>query len=142
MISTESERDWATLRAPLWDELAALVRRARRPRSLTAKEVELLGLRAQQAAADLSYLRTHHPASVLLPRLNDLVAGSQAVVYRRRKGSVREVLRFLSTGYPRLVWSLRRPIALCAGLGAAIALAAFVWAVSDPVTAASYMPPS
>jgi hypothetical protein len=41
------------LRAPLWDELSVLVRRALRRRGLTAEEVELLGLRSQQAAADL-----------------------------------------------------------------------------------------
>jgi uncharacterized membrane protein SpoIIM required for sporulation len=140
MISPTSEQTWASLRAPLWDELAVLVQRARRDRRLTSAEVEVLGLRSQQVAADLSYLRTHHPSSPLLPRLNDLVARSQAIVYRRRRGSLREVLQFLSTGYPRLVWSLRRPIGLCAGLGLTITVIAFAWALSDPVTAASYLP--
>ena len=115
MISADSERTWSADRAPLWDELAALVDRAGRDqRRLAADEVDLLARRYQQAAADLARLRVAQPGSPLLPRLNDLVARAHAVVYRPARTPLRSLGRFLWTGYPRAVWDLRRLIAAAA----------------------------
>jgi uncharacterized membrane protein SpoIIM required for sporulation len=141
MISTGSERQWAAGRAPLWDELAELVaERRRRPKDMDAARIDLLCVRYQQTAADVAVLRAREPRSPLLPRLNDLVVQAHAAVHPARGGSLRALLEFLWIGYPRLVWELRRPIAVCAGLGIAITLAGFAWAVADPVSAASFLP--
>jgi uncharacterized membrane protein SpoIIM required for sporulation len=143
MISTGSERQWAAARAPLWDELAELVdERRRRPKTMDATRIDLLCVRYQQAAADVAVLRSREPSSPLLPRLNDLVVRAHAAVHPSRGGSLRALAGFLWIGYPRLVWDLRRPIAVCASLGIAITLAGFAWAMADPVTAAGFLPPS
>jgi len=143
MISTGSERQWAATRAPLWDELAELVdERRRKPKTMDAARIDLLCVRYQQAAADVAVLRAREPLSPLLPRLNDLVVRAHAAVHPARGGSLRAFGGFLWIGYPRLVWELRRPIAVCASLGIAITLAAFAWAIADPVSAASFLPPS
>jgi uncharacterized membrane protein SpoIIM required for sporulation len=143
MITTGSERQWTASRAPLWDELAALVdERVRRPRTMDAERIDLLCVRYQQAAADVAVLRSREPSSPLLPRLNDLVVRAHAAIHPSRGGSVRALGSFLWIGYPRLVWELRRPIAVCASLGIAITLAAFAWALADPVSAAGFLPPN
>jgi len=107
---------------------------------MPADRIDLLALRYQQAAADLALLRTRHPGSPLLPRLNDLVAQAHDVVYRRPATPLRELVRFLWIGYPELVWQLRRPIAIAAGLGIALCAVGFLWALADPVGASSFLP--
>jgi uncharacterized membrane protein SpoIIM required for sporulation len=142
MISADSERTWSADRAPLWDELDALVARAGRDqRRLDADAVDLLALRYQQAAADLARLRVAQPGSPLLPRLNDLVARAHAVVYRPARTPLRSLGRFLWIGYPRAVWDLRRLIAAAAAFQVVVAVGGFVWAIADPATAGSFLPP-
>jgi uncharacterized membrane protein SpoIIM required for sporulation len=142
MISADSERIWSADRAPLWDELAALVERAGRDqRRLDADAVDLLARRYQQAAADLARLRVAQPGSPLLPRLNDLVARAHAVVYRPARTPLRSLGRFLWIGYPRAVWDLRRLIAAAAAFQVIVAVGGFVWALADPATAGSFLPP-
>jgi uncharacterized membrane protein SpoIIM required for sporulation len=142
MISADSERTWSADRAPLWDELDALVARAGRDqRRLDADAVDLLARRYQQAAADLARLRVAQPGSTLLPRLNDLVARAHAVVYRPARTPLRSLGRFLWTGYPRAVWDLRRLIAAAAAFQVIVAVGGFVWAIAAPATAGSFLPP-
>jgi uncharacterized membrane protein SpoIIM required for sporulation len=142
MISADSERTWSADRAPLWDELDALVARAGRDqRRLDADAVDLLARRYQQAAADLARLRVAQPGSPLLPRLNDLVARAHAVVYRPARTPLRSLGRFLWIGYPRAVWDLRRLIAAAAAFQVIVAVGGFVWAIADPATAGSFLPP-
>jgi hypothetical protein len=108
---------------------------------MSSERIDLLVLRYQQAAADLAYLRTHEPASPLIPALNDLVARGHAVVYRRRRrASARGMLRFLLDEYPRMVWEIRRYVYAAAAVQIGLAVASFVWALDDPVDAASFLP--
>jgi uncharacterized membrane protein SpoIIM required for sporulation len=142
MISGDSERSWSAARAPLWDELQALVDRAgRNQRRLGADDVALLVRRYQQAAADLARLRAGQPGSPLVPRLNDLVAQAHAIVYRPARTPLRSLGRFLWTGYPQAVWDLRRLVAAAALFQVVIAIGGFVWGVVDPATAGSFLPP-
>jgi uncharacterized membrane protein SpoIIM required for sporulation len=143
MISGDSERTWSASRAPLWDELQALVDRAgRNQRSLGADDVALLVRRYQQAAADLARLQSGQPGSPLLHRLNDLVARAHAIVYRPARTPVRSLGRFLWTGYPRAVWDLRRLVVAAALFQVVIVVGGFVWGVTDPATAGSFLPPA
>jgi uncharacterized membrane protein SpoIIM required for sporulation len=108
---------------------------------MSSERIDLMVLRYQQAAADLAYLRTHEPASSLIPVLNDLVARGHSAVYRRpRRASARGMLRFLLDEYPRMVWEIRRYVYAAAVVQIALALAGFVWALADPVDAASFLP--
>ena len=108
---------------------------------MSSAKLDLLVLRYQQTAADLSYLRTSEPSSILVPRLNDLVARGHAVVYqRRRRMSLRAAAGFLWNGYPRMVWEIRRYVYWAAGIQVALALFGLAWGLRDPVDAASFLP--
>jgi len=142
MISADPAQTWSAARAPQWDELAGLVARAgRNQRDLSADEVSLLARRYQQAAADLARLRAEQPGSPVLPRLNDLVARAHAVLYRPARAPLRAIGRFLWIGYPRAVWEMRRLILAAAIFQIVIAVGGFVWAIADPATAGSFLPP-
>jgi uncharacterized membrane protein SpoIIM required for sporulation len=108
---------------------------------MSSERIDLMVLRYQQTAADLAYLRTHEPASPLIPALNDLVARGHSAVYRRRRrASARAALRFLLDEYPRMVWEIRRYVYAAAVVQIALAVASFAWALDDPVDAASFLP--
>jgi uncharacterized membrane protein SpoIIM required for sporulation len=143
-LTGQPSRSWSSRRAPLWDELAGLLKEsAGRRGHMNADRLDLLVLRYQQAASDLAYLRTHEPASPLIPRLNDLVARGHAAVYRpRRRLSARAAGRFLSSEYPRLVWEIRRYAYAAAVIQLVLAVAGYAWAQHDPVDAASFLPAS
>jgi len=142
MISAHPDQTWSAERAPQWDELAGLVARAgRNQRELSADEVSLLARRYQQAAADLARLRAEQPGSPVLPRLNDLVARAHAVLYRPARAPFRAIGWFLWIGYPRAVWEMRRLILASALFQIVIAVGGFVWAIADPATAGSFLPP-
>lgn len=144
MTRPSNEFEWSTRRAPLWDELNDLLgESARRGHRMSAERVDLMVLRYQQTAADLAYLRTRHPTSPLIPRLNEVVARGHAAVYRRRrKASWRAVFDFVWSDYPRMVWQIRRYVYVAAAIEIAFTLAGFVWALHDPVQAASFLPAS
>jgi uncharacterized membrane protein SpoIIM required for sporulation len=108
---------------------------------MSSDRLDLLVLRYQQTAADLSYLRTSEPSSILVPRLNELVARGHAVVYQRRsRASLRAAGRFLWDGYPRMVWEIRRYIYMAAAIQVALGLFGLAWGLRDPVDAASFLP--
>lgn len=108
---------------------------------MSSERLDLLVLRYQQTAADLSYLRTAEPTSILVPRLNDLVARGHTVVYQRRsRASLRAAAGFLWNGYPRMVWEIRRYVFAAAAIQIALALFGFLWGIRDPVDAASFLP--
>jgi uncharacterized membrane protein SpoIIM required for sporulation len=110
---------------------------------MSADRLDLLVLRYQQTASDLAYLRTYEPASPLLPRLNHLVARGHAAVYRRRRrGSLRAAAGFMWNEYPRMVWRVRRWIYAAATIQVALAAGGLLWALHDPVEAASFLPAS
>jgi uncharacterized membrane protein SpoIIM required for sporulation len=143
-VTGQPSPTWSSRRAPLWDELAGLLKEsAGRRVHMNADRLDLLVLRYQQAASDLAYLRTHEPASPLIPRLNDLVARGHAVIYRpRRRFSVRAIGRFLWSEYPRLVWQIRRYAYVAAAIQVVLAVAGYAWAQHDPVDASSFLPAS
>jgi uncharacterized membrane protein SpoIIM required for sporulation len=142
MVHASDEHEWSVRRAPLWDELSDLLdESARHKHRMSAERVDLLVLRYQQTAADLAFLRTQSPHSALIPRLNDVVArGHAAVYYRRSRISLRSVVEFVSRGYPRLVWRIRRYIYVIAALEIVFTLAGLIWALTDPVNAATFLP--
>src|SRR5579862_3173615 len=133
---------WSTRRAPLWDELAALLQEsARGGRGMSTERIDLLVLRYQQAAADLAYLRSNQPGSPMVGPLNDLVARGHAVVYRRRRrASLRAAVGFLWNEYPRLVWEIRRYAYAAAAIQLVLVVAALLWTLHDPVDAATFLP--
>ena len=92
-------------RARGWEELGALVRRARgrRVRDLTTTEIERLGTLYRRAASDLARARRDLPGEAVTAELNDLVAAAHPLLRRGRPFRPASVGGYLLTGVPRAV---------------------------------------
>jgi uncharacterized membrane protein SpoIIM required for sporulation len=122
-------------RRPAWDDLAALVSRARRRGGLDRAEVRRLGLRYREAVADLAVARRRFAGDPVTEQLDRLVADARGVVYGQLTER-RSFVRFATTGYWQRV--RERPRFL---LAAAVALwvpmgLLGLWAHANPADAA------
>jgi uncharacterized membrane protein SpoIIM required for sporulation len=127
-------------RAPLWDELDALIERAgTRPARLGPDGVRLLGTRYRAAAADLATARRRFAGDPVVARLDRLVGRARQLVYdsAARHGTLRE---FVSHGYWRRVRERPVPLMISALLLFAPALLAGYWAWRDPGHASGLVP--
>jgi uncharacterized membrane protein SpoIIM required for sporulation len=127
-------------RGPAWTELEELVRAAgRRAQRLGPERLLRLGALYRAAAADLALARRRYPGDPAVRRLEELVGRARHLVYAapQRRFSP---LRFLATGYWRLV--TERPVALAASalLLFGPALLAGGWALDDPGAAGGLVP--
>jgi uncharacterized membrane protein SpoIIM required for sporulation len=127
-------------RADAWRELEGLVATAgRRPRRLGPEGILRLGALYRSAAADLALGRARFPGDPAVARLEDLVGRARHLVYAAPDRRL-SFLRFVTTGYWRLV--AERPVVLAVSavlLFAPAALAAG-WAVNDPGAAGGLVP--
>jgi uncharacterized membrane protein SpoIIM required for sporulation len=125
-----------------WDELDRLVRRSRRPRSMTGDDLDRLVALYLKAGAHLSFVRSAFPDPALVDRLSGLVTRGRAAVTGARDPAWRDVARFLTVTFPAAVY-IRRWWALgAAGGSIAVAFALGVWIVHDPTVRASLIPAS
>ncbi len=87
-----------------WGELEALLRRVRggNMRALSAAELERLSTLYRHASADLALARRDYPRDAVTAYLNRLVASAHPVIYYREAFSLRRLLHFLTTTFPRL----------------------------------------
>src|SRR5439155_26309384 len=123
-----------------WQELDALVRRARRrPERLGADGVFRLGALYRGAAADLALARRLYPADPVVERLEQLVARARNLVYAAptRRASA---IRFFARDYWRLV--AEKPVALLVAFVLLFGSAALSagWAFASPSAAAGLVP--
>ncbi|MDX6401654.1 MAG: hypothetical protein QOF27_2260, partial [Gaiellaceae bacterium] len=123
-----------------WRELELLVSEAgRRPERLGPERALRLGALYRSAAADLATARRRYPRDPAIARLEALVGRARHLVYdaRTRRASM---LRFLATGYWRLIAERPRPLLLAfLFLFGAAALGA-LWAAQDPAAALGVVP--
>jgi uncharacterized membrane protein SpoIIM required for sporulation len=127
-------------RGPAWRRLRELLARAGgRPERLAPDEVRELGALYRQAAADLAYARRRFPGDPLVGRLEALVVAGRGAVYGQagRRGSLRA---FLSRGYWRRLAERPVPLLVAWLLLLGPALAAGLWAASDPAAALGLVP--
>jgi uncharacterized membrane protein SpoIIM required for sporulation len=127
-------------RGESWRELEALVRQAgRRPSRLGGDGVLRLGELYRSAAADLAFARRRWPGDPTVARLEDLVSRARHLVYASPRRGLSPV-RFLATGYWRLV--AERPVLLAVAtvLFLGPALLAGGWALDDPGAAGGLVP--
>ena len=127
-------------RTDAWSELEELVARARaKPERLGAAGVRRLGALYRSAAADLATGRRLFPREPAIERLAALVGRARHLVYDT--GATRESLRdFVSRGYWRRIRERPALLAVAALLLLAPAVAAWVWALTDPAAAAGLVP--
>ncbi|MBA3376014.1 MAG: stage II sporulation protein M [Actinobacteria bacterium] len=129
-------------RAEAWRELETLVGRGgRRPHTLGAEGVLRLGELYRGAAADLALARRRWPGDPVVQRLDELVTRSRHLVYAAPSRRF-SPLRFLASGYWRLV--AERPVLLAVSAVLLFAPAALGagWALDDPGAAGGLVPPA
>lgn len=125
-----------------WDELERLVRRARRPRRLSAAEVDRLVELYQRAAAALSTVRSRSPDLALIERLSGLVTRARAAVTGARDPSWLELGRFLAVTFPAAVYDRRRWCLATAAGWLLVALALGIWVAASPGVQLALLPPA
>ncbi|MCA9237019.1 MAG: stage II sporulation protein M [Planctomycetales bacterium] len=124
-----------------WDELAALVARARRREgSLTAAERQRLDELYRRTTVYLAQASTTGAKS-LVDYLNALTASAHGVIYlSSREPAVRRLGKFIVDGFPRTVarqWKFHLASALLVAAGG---LVGFFAATADPITAHALWP--
>ncbi|CAN5761799.1 stage II sporulation protein M [soil metagenome] len=127
-------------RAGVWRELETLVGRGgRRPHTLGADGVLRLGELHRGAAADLALARRRWPGDPVVARLDELVSRARHLVYAAPSRRF-SPLRFLASGYWRLV--AERPVLLAVSAVLLFAPAALGagWALDDPGAAGGLVP--
>ena len=127
-------------RGESWQELDALVRKARRrPERLGSEGVLRLGSLYRAAAADLALARRSFPADPVVGRLEQLVGRARSLVYEAptRRGSL---VRFFARDYWRLVAERPLALVLAAVLLFAPAALSVSWALRDPGAAVGLVP--
>ncbi|MFV2120894.1 stage II sporulation protein M [Streptomyces sp. Act-28] len=103
-----------------WDRLDRLLSRGRR---LTGAEADELVALYQRTATHLSVIQSTAPDPALTARLTQLVARARATVTGTRRASWRDVVRFLTAGFPAAVYRSRHwwiPTAVLSTLLAAV----------------------
>lgn len=112
-------------REPAWRRLADLVGR---PRRLTGGEIDELVELYQQAATDLSVVRTTSPDPALVDRLTALVARARTAVTSAPESTASTLARFVLVAFPLAVWRCRWWVAgvAVAFIGVGFALGAWV----------------
>jgi len=127
-------------RTASWRELDELVRSAgRRRRRLGGDGILRLGALYRSTAADLALARRRWPGDPVVARLEDLVGRARHLVYASPRRAF-SPLRFLATGYWRVVAERPLMLAVAAALLFAPAVLATGWAAQDPGAAGGLVP--
>lgn len=121
-----------------WDRLDALLRRRRR---LTGAEADELVTLYQRTATHLSMIRSSAPDPQLTGRLSRLVARARSTVTGTRRPSWRDVVRFLTQGFPAAVYRSRRWWVSTALLSVAVAVLLGWWIGTTPEVQAGIAAP-
>jgi len=100
----QSVEQFISSRQGQWGELESLLHSVRggNMRLLNAPQLERLNQLYRHATADLAIARRDYPHDPPAAYLNRLVAQAHAVVYYREAFDGKRLLRFITTGFPRL----------------------------------------
>ena len=105
-------------RKPAWDQLGAILSRAgsQGVRHLSRDDLRALGPLYRRAASDLAYARLRGADPNLIAFLNDLVGRAHGVLYAERGPGAMRFWRFVTHGFPRLVYHRRVYVLLALAL--------------------------
>ena len=133
-----------TTRSPRWILFAAQLADAQRRglKSLGENGVREFVAEYRALSADLARLRTAAGAEGAneLFYLGRLVAGAHNLLYRERRSTIREVLRFISIDVPTEIRRSALPILLCALFLFGPAVIAYTAVVRNPRVAPTFIP--
>jgi len=135
--------DFITRHKPEWDELEALVKRARRStRRMTAEELSRLDVLYRRTTVHLSQAATRTTDARLIRYLNGLTAAAHALIYLPpRRSAWAGASRFVVEGFPRLLARCWRFHAVSAVLLFGGGLLAYLVSVHDASAAYALLPP-
>jgi uncharacterized membrane protein SpoIIM required for sporulation len=111
--------DFVEKRKAGWQELSAILGRAGNKgdvRRLNREDLKAIGPLYRRAVSDLAYVRLRGADPSLIQYLNDLLTRAHGVVYAERGPGLSRFLRFVSTGFPRLLYKHLGMIALAFSL--------------------------
>jgi uncharacterized membrane protein SpoIIM required for sporulation len=132
--------------SPRWIAFAAQLAEAQRRGLASLGEAGVRAFVAEYRAlsTDLARLRTaaHGKSNEELFYLGRLVAGAHNLLYRDRKSTLRELLRFVAIEVPTEVRRSFRPIVLAAAFLFIPAIIAYTAVVRDPAVAGVFLPVS
>ncbi|HXD47259.1 MAG TPA: stage II sporulation protein M [Gemmatimonadaceae bacterium] len=135
-----------TTRSPRWIAFAARLAEAQRHglRSFSETQVREFVEEYRSLSADLARLRTatRGESSDELFYLGRLVSGAHNLLYRDRRNTLREVLRFVAVDVPTEVRGSIVPIAIAAAFMFGPAVIAWTAVVRNPAVASSFIPTS
>lgn len=90
-------------RSPTWQQLAALLERAKRkPEGMTLEEIETLGRLYRMATADLALAQRDFPKQKIALYLNQLVSQAHSTIYRSEPVGWGQLRRFALVEFPQL----------------------------------------
>ncbi|GAQ57887.1 stage II sporulation protein M [Streptomyces acidiscabies] len=121
-----------------WDRLDALLSRRR----LTGTEADELVALYQRTATHLSLIQSSAPDPQLTGRLSQLVARARSTVTGTRRASWRDVTRFLTQGFPAVVYRARHWWVPTALLSTAVGALLGWWIGTHPEVRSSIAAPS
>lgn len=124
-----------------WARLEDLARRARRPRQMSAADVEELVRLYQQTATHLSIVQSKSPDPVVVARLSRLVADARAAIAGSRSFLWADVARFFTVTFPVTVYRARSWVLSTALVSLLIALAFGWWVATHPAVQHGLAPP-
>lgn len=135
--------EFVELRRPKWADLERLLDRAERSglKALTLDEARSLSRLYRTASSDLLWVRARAGAADVSGYLNDLVGRAYAITYPGRKLRPREIVRFVTHGFPELIREEWRIIVASTLMFVAGAGFGWIGMMFDP-DAAPYLVPS
>jgi uncharacterized membrane protein SpoIIM required for sporulation len=127
-----------------WEELEALVRRARRwTKGLTWEERERLDALYRRTTVHLARVSTRSHDQILLDYLNRLTAAAHSVIYLPPRQSVfGRIGEFVIEGFPRAIARNWRPMLISASLLVAGTLLGYFASMADPQLCQALWPSS
>ena len=98
-----NKRDFIKKRRPLWDRFEALNVRSSSRSKLKAKEINEFSRLLRLVSHDLATIRARSWGAGLISYLNNLVTRGHSRFYSAPPARMRDLLLFVTTGFPRLV---------------------------------------
>lgn len=124
-----------------WARLESLLRRARRPKSMSAAEVDELVSLYQRVATQLSIVQTRAPDPVVIARLSRLVAGGRAAITGTHSPKWQDFARFFVVTFPVAVYRSRSWWVATAVVSLLVALGFGWWIATHPAVQHGLAPP-